>query len=339
MCTSFTFTSQYNTTYLARTMDFAFELKAFPKVIPRNYQWETTYGQTFTFDYGFVGSAMKIDDVMFADGINEKGISIAILNNNGFATYKPAPASHHINLGPESFIMWLLGTNASISHLKETIGNVRLIDEQNPVLGKTPAFHFIVTDQTGQSIVLVPNGGKLILKDNPVQVLTNHPDLEWHYQNLQQYTAFNTDSSASITLGDKQVDPIHVETNTEILPGGYTSPARFVKTAYFRQMIEDTVDDTMRLNNLFKLLDTVSIPRGIVLHEGQPHYTQYQCILDCEHLTYYYKDYNSSDIYTIQLTDVLLDSKEEKTYEIKPQLNLKDITLSQHDSHHDEGVD
>ncbi|MDN6656997.1 MAG: choloylglycine hydrolase, partial [Staphylococcus simulans] len=61
--------------------------------------------------------------------------------------------------------------------------------------------------------------------------------------------------------------------------------------------------------------------------------------LDCEHLTYYYKDYNSSDIYTIQLTDVLLDSKEEKTYEIKPQLNLKDITLSQHDSHHDEGVD
>ncbi|AVO03025.1 choloylglycine hydrolase [Staphylococcus simulans] len=339
MCTSFTFTSQYDTTYLARTMDFAFELKAFPKVIPRNYQWETTYGQTFTFDYGFVGSAMKIDDVMFADGINEKGLSIAILNNNGFATYKPAPASHHINLGPESFIMWLLGTNASISQLKETIGSVRLIDEQNPVLGKTPAFHFIVTDQTGQSIVLVPNGGKLILKDNPVQVLTNHPDLEWHYQNLQQYTAFNTDSSASITLGDKQVDPIHVETNTEILPGGYTSPARFVKTAYFRQMIEDAEDDTMRLNNLFKLLDTVSIPRGIVLHEGQPHYTQYQCILDCEHLTYYYKDYNSSDIYTIQLTDVLLDSKEEKTYEIKPQLNLKDITLSQHDSHHDEGAD
>lgn len=196
-------------------MDFAFELKAFPKVIPRNYQWETTYGQTFTFDYGFIGSAMKIDDVMFADGINEKGLSIAILNNNGFATYKPAPASHHINLGPESFIMWLLGTNASISHLKETIGNVRLIDEQNPVLGKTPAFHFIVTDQTGQSIVLVPKGGKLILKDNPVQVLTNHPDLEWHYQNLQQYTAFNFDPSASITLGDKQVDQIHVETNTE----------------------------------------------------------------------------------------------------------------------------
>lgn len=65
-------------------MDFAFELKAFPKVIPRNYHWETTYGQTFTFDYGFVGSAMKIDDVMFADGVNEKGLSIAILNNNGF---------------------------------------------------------------------------------------------------------------------------------------------------------------------------------------------------------------------------------------------------------------
>lgn len=320
-------------------MDFAFELKAFPKVIPRGYHWETSYRQAFTFDYGFVGSAMKIDDVMFADGINEKGLSIAILNNNGFATYKPTPASHRINLGPESFIMWLLGTNASISQLKETIDNVRLIDEQNPVLGKTPAFHFIVTDQTGQSIVLVPKGGKLILKDNPVQVLTNHPDLEWHYQNLRQYTAFTSESTEPIAFSDNQVNPISVESNTEILPGGYTSPARFVKTAYFRQAIEDAEDDTMRLNNLFKLLDTVSIPRGIVINEEQLHYTQYQCILDCEHLTYYYKDYNSSDIYTIQLTDVLLDSKEEKTYEIKPQLNLKDITLSHHDSHHDKGVD
>ncbi|MHD0398557.1 choloylglycine hydrolase family protein [Staphylococcus simulans] len=337
MCTSFTFTSQYDTTYLARTMDFAFELKAFPKVIPSGYHWETTYGQSFTFDYGFVGSAMKIDDVMFADGINEKGLSIAILNNNGFATYATKPLSHHINLGPESFIMWLLGKNASISQLKETLDNVRLIDEQNPVLGQTPAFHFIVTDQTGQSIVLVPKEGKLILKHNPVQVLTNHPDLEWHYQNLRHYTSFKPEVPTSHILGDTKIKPIGIEAGTEILPGGYTTSARFVKTAYFRQMIEDAEDDTMRLNNLFKLLDTVSIPRGIVLNEGQPHYTQYQCILDCEHLTYYYKDYNSSDIYMIQLSEDLLKIKKEQTYEINPQLTFKDVTLSR-DKAADESV-
>lgn len=328
MCTSFTFTSQYDTTYLARTMDFAFELNAFPKVIPRGYQWKTIYGQSFTFDYGFVGSAMKIDDTMFADGINEKGLSIAILNNNGFATYASQAVSHHINLDPESFIMWLLGKNASISQIQETIDEVILIDEQNPVLGVTPAFHFIVTDRTGQSIVLVPKEGKLVLKNNPVQVLTNHPDIEWHYQNLRQYTTFKPEISTPNTLGDIDIKPIGIEAGTEILPGGYTSSARFVKTAYFRQAIEDAKDDTLRLNNLFKLLDTVSIPKGIILSDGQPHYTQYQCILDCDHLTYYYKDYNSSNIYTISLSEDLLNSKEAQSYEIKPHLNFVNLTLS-----------
>lgn len=332
MCTSFTFTSDYDADYLARTMDFAFQLNSFPKVMPRGYEWETANGRTFNFDYGFVGTAMTVNGVVFADGINEQGLSIAVLYYSGEASYATSTSSNNINLEPEEFIVWFLGMNASIHDMKENIDTVRLLKQVNPTLDKVPPLHFIVTDQTGQSVVITPVDGQLVVQDNPVQVLTNNPSLEWHYQNLRQHTTFNVEAPAPQLLGMKHIEPIGVEAGTENLPGGYTSPARFVRAAYFRQYIEDVEDDNKRLNNMFKLLDTVSVPRGIILDEGQPHYTQYQCIMNCSKLKYYYRDYYGSDVYTIELTEDLLTAEEPKSYTVKPKLRFSNLNEEEPDA-------
>lgn len=326
MCTSFAFTSQYDANYLARTMDFSFSLNSFPKAIPRNYEWTSNNGRDFKLNYGFVGTAMTVNGVVFGDGINEKGLSIAVLYYQGEASYATSTSNDNINLEPEEFIMWFLGMNESIRDFKEQADNVRLLKQVNPALDSVPPLHFMITDQSGQSIVAIPSDGQLIIKENPIRVLTNNPNLEWHYQNVRQYTHFNIEAPSPSLLGIESVKPFGVESGTEVLPGGYTSPSRFVKMAYFRQFIEDAEDENKRLNNLFKLLDTVSIPRGVVLDEGTIYYTQYQAIVDTHHLTYYFKDYNGSDVYQIKLTDEILNASDVITYTVKPKLNLVDLT-------------
>lgn len=333
MCTSFTYSSQYDCSYLARTMDFSFSLNSFPKVMPRGYQWTTSNGREFSLDYGFVGTAMTVNGVVFADGINEEGLAIAVLYCAEEVSYATSTSKENINLEPEEFIMWFLGMNASVKDLKDNIDQVRLLKQVNPALDKVPPLHFMVTDQTGQSAVITPIEGKLVIQNNPVQVLTNNPNLKWHYQNLRQYTNFNVEAPTNALLGTENIHPLGVEAGTEVLPGGYTSPSRFVRTAYFRPYLEDAEDENQRLNNLFKLLDTVSIPRGVVLDEGDIYFTQYQNIVNTSQLTYYFKDYRCNDIHRIKLTEDLLTADEPISYTVKPHIHFIDLDKSNSDQY------
>ena len=52
-------------------------------------------------------------------------------------------------------------------------------------------FHWIVYDKSGKSIVIEPLGGKLVVSDNPLGVLTNSPTFDWHMTNLRNYIALN----------------------------------------------------------------------------------------------------------------------------------------------------
>ena len=54
----------------------------------------------------------------------------------------------------------------------------------------------------------------------------------------------------------------------------------------------------------------MSIPRGAVTENGIAHYTQYQCVMDCKHRSYFIKPYNSSDVFQVDLNEVLLNKKE-----------------------------
>ena len=54
-------------------------------------------------------------------------------------------------------------------------------------IGEVPPLHYHVSDVTGHSAEVSFKEGEVVIKDNPIGVLTNHPDLDWHYSNLRQY--------------------------------------------------------------------------------------------------------------------------------------------------------
>lgn len=77
MCTAMTFCTDDDIHFLARTMDFSFELDANPIFIPRHHKFNSLVPETsFTTKYSFIGAGKDISGFIFADGFNEKGLPL-----------------------------------------------------------------------------------------------------------------------------------------------------------------------------------------------------------------------------------------------------------------------
>lgn len=310
MCTSLTFESESNQHFLARTMDFGFELSGKPVVIPRNYSWERQLGGTETVRYGFVGTGRKLADYLFADGVNEKGLAIAELYYPNEAIYLPTSVKNKINLAPHELILWILGEISSIEELNIRLSEVALVNAEVSLLGLVPPLHFIVTDPSGETVVLETNEHGLVIKPNPVGVMTNSPELEWHLKNLNNYLGIQPTNFAAKEWNGQAVTPFGQGSGTFGLPGGLTSPERFVRATYMRTLTEKGTSSGETVNNIFHILNNVTIPKGInIKDDGAVDYTQYRAVYNVSDQTYYYNPYNTQEVFSLQLTKALLTAE------------------------------
>ena len=307
MCTSLTLTNQAQQHFLARTMDFGFQLEGRPVVIPRNYVWKKQFKGSQQTKYGFLGTGRNLGEYFLADGINEKGLAIAELYFLNEAKYSSEEKEASVNLAPHEFIIWLLGEIENISELRERIAEVQIVEKEVPVLGFVPPLHYIVTDKTGETVVLESDSGELVIKDNPVGVMTNSPEFGWHLKNLNNYLSIQPNNFSNKKINGYEIKSFGQGSGTYGLPGGYTSPERFVRTVYLRALIEsgETVDDS--LNAMFKILDNVTIPKGVnIKNDGSIDYTQYRAVFDVSNGTYYFNPYETQEIFELTLTEELL---------------------------------
>ncbi|EHL08476.1 hypothetical protein HMPREF0322_00788 [Desulfitobacterium hafniense DP7] len=66
-----------------------------------------------------------------------------------------------------------------------------------------------------------------------------------------------------------------------MLPGGYTSPERFVKTAYQKTHIPLPKNRIEAVMAVFHLMESVSIPKGVIITERNTYdYTQYAALMN-----------------------------------------------------------
>lgn len=323
MCTSLTIESENGHHFLARTMDFGFELGGKPIVIPRNYEQTYYFGNTEKTRYGFVGTGRKLDDYLFADGVNEKGLSIAELYYPREASYQSEVTDGKINLAPHEFIMWVLGQISSIEELKNRISEVTIVNAEIALLGLVPPLHFIVSDQTGETVVIETNDQKLTIKPNPVGVMTNSPELEWHLKNLNNYLFLKPTNHATQHIGEWTVHPFGQGSGTFGLPGGFTSPERFVRTVYMRALAEkgQTVEEA--LTTIFHILNGVTITKGVnIKDDGASDYTQYRAAFNLDELTYYFNPYETPEVFSVSLTEELVSQSEPKEFEVNQSFGL-----------------
>lgn len=313
MCTSLSLGALDGSKFLARTMDFAFELNGQPTFLPEAYQWISSYDKkTYSTDYAIMGTGAKYGhNYMVADGFNEYGLSAAELYFANAAKYETEPTDGEINLVAEEFILWALGNNKSIEDLKENLKQVHLIESNSGVMGENQPLHFIFSDRTGATYVLEPQGNGLVLQEDKVGVMTNTPDYNWHKTNLANYLGAQTTNFGAKTFGDQEVIPLG-QNGTFRLPGGFTAVDRFVRTAFIRNATETPKDSKQAVNTILHMLDSVTIPRGVNMKEnGKPSYTQYQTVLDLTNRIMYFVPYGNRNVYAAKMTDELISSQKE----------------------------
>jgi penicillin V acylase-like amidase (Ntn superfamily) len=322
MCTSFSLTA-HGQTFFARTMDFAFLLDGEPIVMPQGYQWSLQLGGQVTNHYGFVGMGKQLEEFLFIDGVNEKGLAIAELYFSNEAIYCEY-TGEKMNLAPHELVHWVLGNVADIPDLYQKISRINLVQIETALLGITVPLHFIVTDTTGRCVVIETNRGIIEIKENPIGVMTNSPELEWHIKNIGNYLAARPANFPPSIINGVEVPPFGLGNGTSILPGGSTSPERFIRTVYNKQFVHvgKTVEETV--NAMFHLLNNVTIPKGLMVEkDGGSEYTQYRVVYNVTKKICYFNPYETQEVFSLELKEEWLQSKQPRIFAVAKSFSAK----------------
>ena len=307
MCTSIFTKTEDNKHFLARTMDFSFPLEGNPVFLPRDYSWHV-FGKEMTNKYAMLGTGRGIaGNYIFTDGINEHGLAMAELYLPEEAVYDKDEVEGMDNLAPWEFLNWVLGNYKSIDDLEKDLKNIRLIDAKIPIMNKSIPLHYIFADVTGRVVVIEPSGGELKFKENPVGVMTNTPNLEWHTQNLRNYLHVQPKQFKPRDYGEFTPMPF-IQSGTSGLPGGFTAVDRFVRAAFFKEYINKARNEEEGITNIWQILNTVRIPKGVVIKESENEdYTEYLAGICLESRSFYFTPYENNQISKVKLTDELIE--------------------------------
>lgn len=325
MCTSLTYENSPGDHFLARTMDYDLDVDAQVMYLPRNWTVAGDAGE-FTTKYGFIGAGRKLNHELYIDGVNEHGLGVAMLYFPENAKYVTAAAAGKTGVAPQDFVAWALGNAKTVAELRDLVHHIQLVDKPADLIHFTPPLHFIISDDTGATALLEPVGPDLNLIDDPIGVMTNSPDLNWHLQNLSTYGALtNEERPLHHYLGfrSKTQGP---GTGALGLPGDYTSPSRFIRTAFLKDYAEPTHDVASSLNLLQHILNAVTIPKGVKLKtNGHCDFTQYRAFLSLSERAYYVEPYHNLALQRVALTTDLLTSTRPVTYSLNKYLSVEDL--------------
>ncbi|QHZ45033.1 choloylglycine hydrolase family protein [Bacillus sp. NSP9.1] len=316
MCTSMTLATASREHLLARTMDFAFQLDGEVLLHPRHYKWKSEAdGKEHEGGYAFIGMGRKLNNALFADGVNEKGLACAALYFPGYAVYEKEAQDQYHNIAPHEFVTWVLSQCRDVEEVKKAAASLAIVEREVALLKTVTPLHWILSDGSGRSIVVEPTAAGTQIHDNPVGVLTNSPEFPWHLTNLRNYIGLRPGQFTAKKVGKLTLSAFGQGSGLAGLPGDFTPPSRFVRAAYLKEHIKPVSGETEGVSAAFHILSNMNIPKGIVITEqGEDDYTQYTAVMCSETCSYYYHHYQNRQIQKVCLLDEDLDQRELKSF-------------------------
>ena len=307
MCTAINFLNQQHENVFGRTMDFHYILDPRLAVFPAGSTWENTLGRQLTDRYAVAGISRHFKNLyVLFDGVNEKGLAGGALYFKGYADFPPfSQQSSKAQVPALDFLHYVLGLCASLDDLRELLADITLVGLQDKLTGTGAPLHWIFTDLSGKSLVVEQTRQGLNAYENPVGVLTNSPDFSWQMTNLRSYIGAAPEQTEQADWGGFRMEPFGQAAGTSVLPGGYTPPARFVRTAF--QKLHMVQPETMQeaIVEGFHILEGVTLPNGVVkTANGTFDYTQYTSMIDLPNKVYYFKTYENPQIIQVDLKPV-----------------------------------
>jgi len=305
MCTAFTLRSRQGETFFGRNMDFSYDIQPHLYIIPKNYEWENSLNMEKIHDvYSFIGIGQELDgDLGFFDGVNEMGFAAAALYFAGYAQYDTWQASgNREQIASIDFLHYILGRCADIGDLRQLLKNLSIVGLEDPVTKTVAPLHWMAVDRSGECVVIEQTDRGMEVIANSIGVMANSPDYRWHKTNLRNYMEATPYQSEEATWGNVRLTPFGQAGGTQTLPGGYTSPERFVRTSYLKSFIPIPQSRMEAVISCFHVMESVTIPKGAVVTSRNTYdYTKYTAFINTATCEYFFKTYDNIQVGTAGL--------------------------------------
>lgn len=310
MCTAITFQSMQGENFFGRTMDFSYPIEPGLYVIPKNYEWYSIQTmKKYRDHYSFICIGQETDGMLgFFDGVNEQGFAAAALYFQGYAYYD-LPTKDKSTVSSLDFLHYILGSCGSVEDLKTVLKNTSIVGQPDPVTKIAAPLHWIASDRSGKCVVIEQTKAGLKIFKNSIGVMANSPDFGWHMTNLRNYMNVSTNQPKEVHWKNVSLNPFGQGAGSTPLPGGFTSPERFVRTAFIKTHVETPETRSETIMTCFHIMNSVSIPKGIIITDrGTYDYTKYTAFMNTNTCEYYFKTHENDQIIKASLLDCYMNS-------------------------------
>lgn len=307
MCTAMTLKSQTMEQCFGRTMDFSHDIDPSLYIIPSHYKWHSLLNnQPFEDSYRFIGLGQEMQGMLgFFDGVNEKGFAAAVLYFAGYAQYNTDPIpKNQTPVASIDFLHYMLGRCACVKDVFRLLPTISIVGIPDPITNSIAPLHWMVTDRNGDCAVIEPVNGKLEFLENSIGIMANSPTFPWHMTNLRNYMGATPTQTPEVYWNHIKLTPFGQAHGTFPLPGGFTSPERFVRAAYLKSHLPVPKDRRETIISCFHVMENVSIPKGAVISGNNTYdYTKYTAFMNTHTCEYFYKTYGDFTIHRASLWD------------------------------------
>lgn len=273
-CTAVNVIAKDGSVVAGRTMEWAFDMKweliANPKGSPIQLSAPKSMNlpaTTLTSKYAFVGVAPGIlqGATAFLEGQNEAGVALSGNFLPGFTEYQTVTPQDKSYISVLNFGSFILGMFGSVKELRSEIPKYKVWYDASEVKGlpTPPWLHFVLTDRSGDSIIVEFVKGQMMIHDNIAGVLTNAPTYDWHLNNVRNYLSLTSTATSSVMVGKTNVTELGQGGGLVGLPADYTPPSRFIRQTYLKNFAYQPKSSGDAIQLAGHLLNNVDIPQGV----------------------------------------------------------------------------
>jgi penicillin V acylase-like amidase (Ntn superfamily) len=330
-CTAVNVVAKDGSVVAGRTMEWAFDMKweliANPKgtsialSAPASMKLPAT---NVSSKYAFAAIAPGVlqGSPAYLEGQNEAGLAISGNFLPGFTEYQTVTPQDKKYVSVINFGGFVLGMFGSVKEARAEIPQYKVWYDPSEVKGipTPPWIHYVLTDRSGDSIVVEFVKGQMRIHDNIAGVLTNSPTYDWHLNNVRNYLSLTTTATASVMVGKTNVTELGQGGGLLGLPADYTPPSRFVRAAYLKQFAYQPGNTAEAMQATGHILNNVDIPVGVARStDGKQvfsDYTQWVNIKDLKNNRMKIANYaNRTNFIEINLNEVFKSGKS-KTWQV-----------------------
>lgn len=343
-CTTIILTAEDGSNVWGRTLEWgAFNINSEVMIVPRGHEFVSDLGDgregfSWTAQYG--GVALNgFDKDYWIDGMNEVGLMVGANYHPGTSEYLEVDETMmETSVSAVDMMAFIATSFATVDEVREGIADLRVVAVVEPTLGFPAPLHIMVSDTSGEAIVIEFLNGETVIFEAPLRVMTNSPTYDFHMTNLRNYVNLSPVAIPTREIADLEFAPLGAGSGMIGLPGDNTPVSRFVRAVAATQTARPTATGDEAVYEIFRILDNFNIPLGAAegdtLGDGDDNMrsaTLWTNAMDSQNLRFYYHTMHNRRVRMLDLNEIdfeTLDALTKLPLDRVDAQDIEEITLN-----------